>query len=75
MYYIVAEGLAKITAERTGELMQVSGDNPMVGLEGRASLLVNLSEALRKSPALFGSEGRPGNMIGRSRPSCAYTPR
>jgi hypothetical protein len=36
----------------------------MVGLEGRTSLLVNLSEALKASPSLFGKDGRPGNMIG-----------
>lgn len=62
---MIADGLAKVTAEQTGELMQVSAKNPMVGLEGRASLLVNLSKALRQSPEFFGSEGRPGNMIGR----------
>ena len=44
--------------------MQVSETNPMVGIEGRASLLFNLSKALRASPQFFGEEGRPGNLIG-----------
>jgi hypothetical protein len=44
--------------------MQADQTNPMVGLEGRASLLVNLGEALKKSPQFFGPDGRPGNMIG-----------
>lgn len=45
--------------------MQVDESNPMVGLDGRASLLFNLSEALKASPQFFGEEGRPGNMVGR----------
>ena len=36
----------------------------MVGLEGRTSLLVNLSKAMSDSPKLFGTDGRPGNLIG-----------
>ena len=46
--------------------MQVSDSNPMVGIEGRASLLFNLSKALKESPQFFGSDGRPGNIIGMS---------
>ena len=61
-----ANGLEQITAEKTAQAMQVSSDNPMVGLEGRASLLVNLSRALKSNPTFFGAEGRPGNMIGPS---------
>lgn len=59
-----AKGLEQITAEKTAQVMQVGSDNPMVGLEGRASLLVNLSHALKSNPTFFGAEGRPGNMIG-----------
>jgi len=58
-----ANGLEQITAEKTAQAMRVSSDNPMVGLEGRASLLVNLSHALKSNATLFGAEGRPGNMI------------
>ncbi|KAJ3563947.1 hypothetical protein NP233_g8612 [Leucocoprinus birnbaumii] len=58
-----AAGLAKVTTERTGAAMQVSESNPMTGLEGRASLLYNLSQALTSSPEFFGKEGRPGNLI------------
>jgi Protein of unknown function (DUF1688) len=61
-----ANGLEQITVERTAQVMQVRSDNPMVGLEGRASLLVNLSYALRSNAIFFGAEGRPGNMIGLS---------
>ena len=60
-----AKGLEQITAEKTAQAMQVSSNNPMIGLEGRASLLVNLSHALKRNTTLFGAEGRPGNMIGK----------
>lgn len=62
-YRVDAEGLSKITAEKAATAMQVSDSNPMVGIEGRASLLFNLSEALKECPQFFGSDGRPGNII------------
>lgn len=62
-HQVDAKGLEQITAERTAQAMQVSSNNPMAGLEGRASLLVNLSHALKSNPTFFGAEGRPGNMI------------
>ena len=61
-----AAGLAKITVERTAAAFQVTASNPMVGLEGRTSLLTNLSKALKANPQLFGDDGRPGNMVGSS---------
>ncbi|KAI0046326.1 DUF1688-domain-containing protein [Auriscalpium vulgare] len=62
-YRVDAAGLAQITADGVGKAMQVGSANPMVGLEGRASLLLNLSHALARSPEFFGAEGRPGNML------------
>ncbi|KAG6887673.1 hypothetical protein C0995_013625 [Termitomyces sp. Mi166 len=62
-FRVDAAGLAKVTAERVAEAMQVNKTNPMVGLEGRTSLLTGLSSALKSSPQFFGDEGRPGNMI------------
>lgn len=59
-----AAGLAQITVERTAQAMQVDASNPMVGLEGRASLLKNLSRALKQNPVFFGDGGRPGNILG-----------
>lgn len=43
--------------------MQVSSSNPMVGLEGRTSLLQNLSNALKASPTFFGPDARPGGLV------------
>jgi hypothetical protein len=59
-----AEGLAHITVDKVAEAMQVSSSNPMVGLEGRTSLLVGLSTALKSNPQFFGQDARPGNMLG-----------
>ncbi|OCH90827.1 DUF1688-domain-containing protein [Obba rivulosa] len=62
-YQVDAEGLARITPERTAAAMQVSESNPMVGIEGRTSLLQNLSSALKANPTFFGPDARPGNML------------
>jgi hypothetical protein len=48
-----ADGLAKIDAEALAKAFQVSGDNPLVGLEGRAALLRRLGEAVGRPGALF----------------------
>ncbi|KAG9313670.1 DUF1688-domain-containing protein [Chiua virens] len=58
-----AQGLARITVDKVSEAMQVSVANPMVGLEGRTALLVNLSTALCSNPQIFGQNARPGNML------------
>ena len=57
-----AAGLSRMSVERLAHGMQVSESNPMAGLEGRAGLLIRLSTALQKEE-IFGSTGRPGNMI------------
>jgi len=60
----IAQGLSQVTVEKTSAAMQVSETNPMVGLEGRTSLLISLSGALKASQEFFGVDGRPGNIIG-----------
>lgn len=66
--------------------MQVSSSNPMVGIEGRAQLLVNLGKVLADpaNKAYFGGREqsdnpaslRPGNMVDflRSHPSAQQIP-
>ncbi|PPQ72881.1 hypothetical protein CVT26_003502 [Gymnopilus dilepis] len=74
-YRVDAAGLEKVTAEKVAAAMQVSDTNPMVGIEGRAALLSNLSKALKANPQFFGNDGRPGNVVdfletqGKSDPS------
>lgn len=61
-YQVDAKGLRKMTVESLAKGMQVSDKNPMSGLEGRAGLLMRLSQAL-ENQEMFGKDGRPGNMI------------
>ena len=63
--FLAAKGLANVTTERTAVAFQVTESNPMVGLEGRTSLLVNLSKALSSNSEFFGPDARPGNIVGR----------
>jgi hypothetical protein len=62
-HQVDATGLQNVTVETLAKGMQVSESNHMSGLEGRTGLLMRLSTALQ-NPELFGSDGRPGNMIG-----------
>jgi len=56
-----AAGLASIDDERIATAFQVSGDNPLVGVAGRAELLRKLGAALRESSWFPG--GRPAGLI------------
>jgi hypothetical protein len=59
-----AEGLARLDAERLARGLQVSADNPLPGLEGRAALLRRLGSALDAAPDLFGKRpARPGHLL------------
>jgi hypothetical protein len=48
-----ADGLAKVDAAALATAFQVSDDNPLVGLDGRAALLRTLGEAVGRPGALF----------------------
>jgi hypothetical protein len=50
------DGLAAVSEDRLGAALQVSADNPMPGLTGRAALLRALGRALRRRADLFGTE-------------------
>lgn len=56
--------LEGVTSKKVADAMQVDDSNPMVGIEGRSSLLFSLGKALKASPEFFGTDGRPGNIIG-----------
>lgn len=62
-HQVDGEGLKKLTVEIMGAGLQVSETNPLAGLEGRANLLIRLSEALNNQQ-FFGADARPGNMLG-----------
>jgi hypothetical protein len=48
-----ADALSRIDAVTLARAFQVTGDNPLVGLDGRAALLRRLGEALGRPGALF----------------------
>lgn len=56
-------GLRKLSVQQLARGLQVTEANPILGLEGRAGLMVRLGDALRNT-ALFGTRGRPGHMLG-----------
>lgn len=58
-----AQGLQAITAEKLAAAFQVTTNNPLTGLEGRAALLRRLGLALQDQPELFGQPGRPGHLF------------
>lgn len=58
-----AQGLRAVTAERLGQAFQVTANNLLVGLEGRAALLRRLGQALQDQPAVFGQPARPGHLF------------
>ena len=54
-----------LTAEDLAEGFQVSPDNPLVGLEGRAALLNRLGRVVATNPDIFGQhdDPRPGGLF------------
>jgi hypothetical protein len=59
-----AKGLEAIDADILARHFQVTADNPLTGLEGRANLLRRLGRALAKNPSFFGAPvARPGHLV------------
>lgn len=58
-----ATGLQCLTEARLGEALQVTLDNPLVGLAGRATLLRALGAAVAQAPHYFGRSPRLGNLF------------
>lgn len=56
-------GLKSLGVEQLGRGLQVSDINPIAGLEGRAGLMSRLGDAMNDS-SIFGSDGRPGGILG-----------
>jgi hypothetical protein len=54
-----AEGLERITAASLAGQFQASGDNPLVGVSGRAALLQRLGRALLHHPEIFALPEKP----------------
>lgn len=63
-YRVDGTALKSLTVRHMQEGLQVSVHNPVVGLDGRTQLLVQLGHAM-DDKTFFGQEGRPGNMLGQ----------
>ncbi|KAI0885503.1 DUF1688 domain-containing protein [Annulohypoxylon maeteangense] len=57
------KGLEQLTTEALTTGFQVSDSNPMLGMESRAGLLRSLGKSLLAHSDVFGTEGRPGNLV------------
>ncbi len=60
-----AQVLARLDAAALSAVFQVSADNPMVGLEGRAALLARLGKVLAAAPLKAPWPQRPGQLYDR----------
>ncbi|PGH18377.1 hypothetical protein AJ79_00444 [Helicocarpus griseus UAMH5409] len=57
------KGLEQLTIEALAQGFQISDNNPMLGIDSRASLLRGLGKSLLSRPDVFGGQGRPGNLV------------
>jgi len=57
------DDLERVTADDIARVFQASPGNPLVGLEGRASLLSRLGSLMRAQPEWFGTPPRLGNLV------------
>ncbi|OTB00158.1 hypothetical protein M426DRAFT_242930 [Hypoxylon sp. CI-4A] len=62
-FQVDKEGLRKLTVDQLAKGMQSRPGNEVAGLEGRAQLLIRLSDALASKTDFFGDDGRPGNIV------------
>ena len=58
-----AEGLERLDRVVLALGFQVDASNPLVGMDARVTLLQGLGRALRRSPDVFGTEGRFGAIV------------
>ncbi len=59
-----AQGSMHLTPASLGQAFQVNDDNPLLGLEGRVSLLQKLGHTLQQQPEFFGANlPRPGHLV------------
>jgi hypothetical protein len=58
-----AVALRALTDRSLADGFQVTDDNPLIGLSGRAALLRRLGEALAAAPEIFGADPRVGGLF------------
>jgi len=60
-----AAGLRAVTTQSLAAAFQVGDGNPLVGLDGRVTLLHRLGDALARQPEVFPGAARPGALFDR----------
>jgi hypothetical protein len=58
-FRVDADVLAQLPLDRLQSAFQVTDDNPLLGLEGRADLLRRLGRLVASRPQVFGAQDRP----------------
>lgn len=58
-----AAALERLIPEHVAVVFQAGPGNPLVGVEGRATLLRRLGEVMAATPAVFGQPARAGNLV------------
>jgi Protein of unknown function (DUF1688) len=59
-----AVGLQALTEDALSNALQVSAENPLIGVQGRLTLLQRLGNTLQQHPTVFGSQSpRSGSLI------------
>ena len=58
-----AKGLANVSVDRLADVFQVRDDNPLIGLDGRISLLQRVGDAIAQHDRVYGTEQRIGSMF------------
>lgn len=58
-----ASALASLSGQTVAAAFQVHDGNPLVGLNGRVEMLRRLGEVAGATPAVFGPDGRLGNLF------------
>jgi len=61
---VPGKGLEQLTTDALAEGFQILESNPILGLESRADLLRGLGKSLLAQTEVFGTDGRPGNVVG-----------
>lgn len=57
-------GLQSLTLEKLAAGLQSRPGNEVAGMDGRTQLLIRLAGAMDEKREYFGSDGRPGNLVG-----------
>jgi hypothetical protein len=58
-----AKGLSTLSAKRLAAAFQISGTNPLVGLDGRVALLKRLGTAIAEHGKVYGTPARVGGLF------------